>query len=62
VTQIATVSINVRETCAVHFQNYGNKHINYAYRVFNECLNMIDVDENYSNPKKPTINLLPEHQ
>ena len=30
--------------------------------VFNECLNMSDAGENYSNTMKPAINLLPEHQ
>jgi len=37
-------------------------NINYAYSVFSEWLNMSDVGENFSNTKKPKINLVPEHQ
>ena len=43
-------------------KNYMNKQINYTYKVFNGCLNMSDDGANCSNIKKPTTNLLPEHQ
>jgi len=36
VTQITTIHIRVRETCAVHFPTYRNKQINNTYRAFNE--------------------------
>jgi len=61
VTQITTIHIYVRATCALQFPNYRNKQISYTFRVFNECLNMSDVGENFSNTKKSRINLLPEH-
>ena len=34
--------------------------INILYRMFTECTNRCDVDENFRNTKKPTISLLPE--
>jgi len=61
-TQITTINISVRETCAVHFPNYRNKQINCTHRVFNWCLNINDVGENCSSKKKSRINLLPEQQ
>jgi len=60
-TQITTIHIYIRETCVVHFLTYKNAQINYTYRVFTECINLCDVGENFSNTKKPIINLLPEH-
>ena len=30
--------------------------------MFTECINLCDIGENFSNTKKTTANLLPEHQ
>ena len=30
--------------------------------MFTDCLNLFDISERFSNTKKPTINLLLEHQ
>ena len=62
VTWITTTHICFREHCAVHFPTYRNEKINYTYRVFNDCTNLCGNGENFRNTKKPTINMLPEHQ
>ena len=60
--QITTIHIYVKEICADHFPTYEKARINYTCMFFTECLNLCDVGENWSNTKKPTINLLTEYQ
>ena len=62
ITQIPTINIHVTENSALQFHNYKCVQLKLTNRLFTKCINLCDIGENFCDAKKPTINLLPEHQ